>query len=243
MSQMTQFLISHGGLFLFLIVLADQSGLPFPAVPWLLAAGALAAGGKLSLLGAICWAALGSQAADMIWFYVGQRGKRRIFRVFPDLESRKRTLPRKLHTRSILRGVRVLTAAKFLPFGTVVPLRAGALEVGLLRFFLIDACSSVFYAVVYVVSGFIFHSQLEGVAAFMRKLGVVALLLLLAAVGAYLGCVILKRASKRTHHLSQSKFPSPIGNGGSETKESRAPGMPANLLHDDASREQLFLRG
>src|SRR5260370_40609824 len=120
MSQMTQFLISHGGLFLFLIVMADQSGLAFPAVPWLLAAGALAAGGKLSLLGAICWASLGSLGADMVWFYLGQRGKTRILRVFPHWEAWKHILPRKLHTRLILRGVRVLTVAKFLPFGTVV---------------------------------------------------------------------------------------------------------------------------
>src|SRR6266478_5608430 len=106
MNQITRFLISHGGLFLFPIVLADQSGLPFPAVPWLLAAEALAAGGKLSLLAAICWAAQGSLAADMIWFYLGQRGKKRIFRVFPDLESRKRTLPRKLHTRLFIQRFR-----------------------------------------------------------------------------------------------------------------------------------------
>ena len=227
MSQITQLLISHGGLFLFLIVLADQSGLPFPAVPWLLASGALAAGGKLSLLGAICWAALGSLGGDMIWFYLGQRGKRRIFRVFPDLESRKRMLPRKLNTRLILRGVRVLTAAKFLPLGSVVPMRAGALEVGPLRFFLIDAFSSVLFAAVYVVLGFIFHSQLEEAVAFVRKLGVVALLLVVAAIGAYLGCVILKRASRRTHHLSQSKSPSPTDNSGSETKESPAAETPA----------------
>ncbi|SPE44748.1 membrane hypothetical protein [Candidatus Sulfotelmatobacter sp. SbA7] len=222
MSQMTQFLISHGGLFLFLIVLADQSGLLFPAVPWLLAAGALAAGGKLSLPGAICWAALGSLGADMIWFYLGQRGKRRIFRVFPHWEAQKRTLPRKLYTRLILRGVRVLTAAKFLLFGTVVPLRAGALEVGLLRFFLIDAFSSVVYAAVYVVSGFIFHSQLEQAVAFVRKLGLVALVLLVAAGGAYLGCVVLKRASKRTHHFSQSNLPSRIGGDGSERTKTLA---------------------
>src|SRR5690349_10545471 len=78
MSQMTRFLISHGGLFLFLIVLADQGGLPVPAVPWLLAAGALAASGRLSLVGAICWAALGSLGADLIWFRLGQHGKRSI---------------------------------------------------------------------------------------------------------------------------------------------------------------------
>ncbi|HXJ56385.1 MAG TPA: DedA family protein [Verrucomicrobiae bacterium] len=220
-------LISHGGLFLFLTVLADQGGLPFPAVPWLLAAGALVAGGKLSLFAAICWAALGSLVADMIWYYLGQRGKRRIFRVCPDLESRKRTLPRKLPARLILRGVRVLTAAKFLPFGTVVPLRAGALEVGSLRFLLIDAFSSVVYAAVYLVLGFIFHNQLEQAVAFARKLGVVALLLLVAVVGAYLGWVMLKRGSKPTHHLNQSKLPSPIDGGRSESKESRAAGTPA----------------
>jgi membrane protein DedA with SNARE-associated domain len=196
-------------------------------VPWLLAAGALAADGKLSLLGAICWAALGSMAADMIWFYLGQRGKRRVFRVFPGLESRKLTLPRKLHTRLILRDVRVLTAAKFLPFGTIVPLHAGALEVGSLRFFLIDAISSVVYAAVYVVSGFIFHSQLEQAVAFVRRLGGVALPLFVAAVAVYLGCVVFKRASRRTHHLSESKSTSPTDTGGSEAKESPAAGTPA----------------
>ena len=221
MSQMTQFLISHGGPFLFLIVLADQSGLPFPAVPWLLAAGALAVGGKLSLVGAICWAALGSLAADMIWFYLGQRGKTRIFRVFPQLAARKHPLPTKLHARLILRGVRVLTAAKFLPFGTVVPMRAGAHEVGLLRFFLIDAFTSIVYAAVCVATGFVFHDQLEQVVAFGRNLGVAALLLLVAAVGAYLGGVLLTRASKRTDNL-KPEFPSPTNGARSEIKEPRA---------------------
>src|SRR5260370_3339484 len=150
MSQMNEFLISHGGLFLFLIVLTDQIGLPFPAVPWLLAAGALAARGKLILLSAIYWAALGSLGADMIWFYLGQRGKTPIFRVFPDLKSRKHLAPLKLHTRFILGRLWVLTVAKFLPFGNVVSLRCGVLKVGLLRFFLIDAFSTVVYAAVYV---------------------------------------------------------------------------------------------
>jgi len=201
MSQITQLLISHAGLFLFLTAFADQSGLPFPAVPWLLAAGALAAAGKLGLFAAVWWAALGSVLADMAWFYLGQRGKTRVFRVFPDLESWKRTMPGKLPSRLILRAVRVLTAAKFLPFGTVVPLRAAALEVGSLRFFLIDDFSSV-YAAAYLVLGFIFHSQLEEVAAFVRRLGIVALLLVVAAVAVYLGCVVFKRASRRTHYLT-----------------------------------------
>ena len=66
MTQISQFLISHGGLFLFVMALVEESGLPLPAAPWLLAAGAMAAVGKLSLLASIWWAALGSLLGDMI---------------------------------------------------------------------------------------------------------------------------------------------------------------------------------
>ena len=100
------------------------------------------------------------------------------------------------HNQPARSPVRVFTAAKFLPFGTVIPMRAGALEVGLFRFFLIGAFTSIVYAAVYVVLGFAFHDQLERVMAFVGKLGVVALLLLVAAAGAYLGWVVLKPASK-----------------------------------------------
>jgi membrane protein DedA with SNARE-associated domain len=210
MTQISQFLISHGGLFLFVMALAEESGLPLPAAPWLLAAGALAAGGKLSFLASTWWAALGSLAGDMIWFYLGQRGKRRIFRLFPHLESVKRTIPRRLHVKLVLRGVRILTAAKFIPFGTVVSLRAGALEVGSLRFLLIDALSSVLYVGVYIALGFTFHSQLEQVVAFVGKLGVVALVLLVIAFATYASWALLKGASKQTHQFSQSRLQSQI---------------------------------
>lgn len=205
MSVVTQFVISYGGLFLFIMALVEQMGVPVPGVPGLLAAGALAASGKLSLFAALCWAAMGSLAADMISFYLGQRGKGRIFRVFPDLESIKRGLPRKLNARLILRGVWKVIAAKFLPLGTVVPLRAGALEVGSLAFFLVDAFCSLFYAAVYLCLGFLFHSQLEGLVAFVRKLGAVALVLILVAVGAYIARAILRRSSKRPHYLANSE--------------------------------------
>ena len=58
MNQITQFLISHGGLFLFVVGFAEQNGLPLPGAPWLLAAGALSASGKFSLLAAIGWTAV-----------------------------------------------------------------------------------------------------------------------------------------------------------------------------------------
>ena len=50
MTDTTQFLINHGPPLVFAAVFLDQMGVPLPAVPWLLAAGALSATGKFSLL-------------------------------------------------------------------------------------------------------------------------------------------------------------------------------------------------
>jgi membrane protein DedA with SNARE-associated domain len=204
MSAITQFLIAHGGWFLFLIGFAGQSGLPIPGSPWLLAAGALAASGRFSLIAAICCAALGSLVADAAWFYVGQRGKGRIFRVFPHLHAVQSKLHQATRTDSTLRGAWMLTAAKFLPLGTGVPLHAGALEVGSLRFLLVDAFCSVFYAAVYVFLGFSFHNQLEQVVAFLRKLGAASLLLIVILAGTYV-VYRFKRSPNRVTDIIQTK--------------------------------------
>ena len=47
MNEINQFLGAYGGLILFVTVFAEQSGLPIPAAPWLLAAGALGDGPDL----------------------------------------------------------------------------------------------------------------------------------------------------------------------------------------------------
>ena len=197
MNQITQFLISYGGLFLFVAGFMEQSGLPFPGGLCILAAGALAASGKYSLLAAVCWAAVGCVAADAIWFHLGHCGKSRVFRVFPHLHAVQSRLRQATLTGSILHGARMLTPAKFLPFGSVVPLHAGALEVGSLRFLLVDAFTSVFYAAVYAFLGFAFHKQLEQVVAFLRKLGAVSLLLIVVLAGTYVVHWFLKHHPKR----------------------------------------------
>ena len=203
MNQITQFLIAHGGWFLFLIGFAEQSGLPFPGAPWLMAAGALSASGKFSLLAAIGWAAAGSFVADAIWFFLGHRGKARVFRVFPHLQAAQVKLERATLAKTVLHGMRMLTAAKFLPFGTVIPMHAGALNVGRLRFLLVDAFTSVVYAAVYAALGFVFHKQLEKVVAFLRKLGAVSLLLIVVLVGGYVVHWFLK------HHAEREAQPDP----------------------------------
>jgi len=203
MNQITQVLISYGGLFLFVAGFMEQSGLPFPGGLCLLAAGALAASGKYSLIAAVWWGATGCVAADAIWFHLGHRGKSSVFRVFPHLHGVQSRLRQATLTGSILHGARMLTAAKFLPFGSVIPLHAGAMEVGSLRFLLVDAFASVVYAAVYTALGFAFHKQLEQVVAFIRKLGAVSLLLIVVLAGGYVVHWFLK------HHAEREAQPEP----------------------------------
>ena len=196
MNQITQFLIAHGGLILFAIAFTEQFGLPFPGAPWLMAAGALSASGRFSLLASIGWAAAGCVAADAIWFFLGHRGKARVFRLFPHLQAVQVRLERATLTKTVLLGTRKLTVAKFLPFGTVIPMHAGALEVGRLRFLLVDAFTSVVYAAVYAALGFAFHNQLEQVVVFIHKLGAISLLLIAILAGTYVAQHFLKRRRK-----------------------------------------------
>jgi membrane protein DedA with SNARE-associated domain len=66
MSDITQFLLSHGGPVLFAIVFAEQAGLPLPSAPWLLAAGALSASSKINAALAIEMAALAALMAGSL---------------------------------------------------------------------------------------------------------------------------------------------------------------------------------
>jgi undecaprenyl-diphosphatase len=196
-NQIIHFIISYGGPLLFVAGFAEQSGFPFPGGAFLVAAGALAASGKFDLITGIGSAAAGCVAADAIWFFLGHRGKSRVFRMFPHLQAAQVKLERATLAKTVLHGMRMLTAAKFLPFGTVVPMHAGALEVGRLRFLLVDAFTSVVYAAVYAALGFAFHNQLELLVAFLRNLGAVSLLLIVVLAGTYVVHWFLKHDPKR----------------------------------------------
>jgi membrane protein DedA with SNARE-associated domain len=105
--------------------------------------------------------------------------------------------------RLILRGLEVLTAAKFLPFGILVPLRAGAIEIGPWRFVLVDAVCSLFYASVYVLPGFIFHGQLEQFVKGVRRFGAFTFVLLLLLVGGYVSSSVVKRIRFKKGHAQK----------------------------------------
>src|SRR5258705_8637977 len=110
-----EFLVRHGAAVLFAVVFVEQMGVPLPAAPWLLTAGALAATGRISWFVALSAATVGSLLADLIWFYLGRYGGQRMLNLLcrislePDLCVCR---AEDLFTRYRVRGV---VAAEFIP--------------------------------------------------------------------------------------------------------------------------------
>ena len=76
MNDAVELLVRYGEAVVFAVVLAEQIGLPVPAVPVLLAAGALAGAGKISLASAILLSLVACFAGDLVWYELGRyRGR------------------------------------------------------------------------------------------------------------------------------------------------------------------------
>ena len=73
MYHLIQFLLAHGYLVLFGFVLAEQIGLPIPAVPILLAMGALTGRGHFGFVEALLLAAAAATLGDLLWYTLGRR--------------------------------------------------------------------------------------------------------------------------------------------------------------------------
>ena len=73
MSETLEILSQYGYLVLFAFVLAEQIGLPIPAVPVLLGVGALTGAGRMSLALAFGAVLAASLPPDLVWYELGRR--------------------------------------------------------------------------------------------------------------------------------------------------------------------------
>src|SRR5262245_7520734 len=144
MNEIVQSLAAYGGAVLFAAVFVDQAGLPLPAVPWLLAAGALSVNGEMHAEVAIGISALACLSADSLWFYAGRRGGNRVVKWLSRLSLAPNASLRRTKGLFDRQGLPGFVMAKFLPgVGTVVPPLAGALGMSATRFLLFDSFGSL----------------------------------------------------------------------------------------------------
>lgn len=122
----THLLLTYGYLVVFAWVLVEQLGVPLPAVPALVAAGALSATGQMNLALTFLAALLASLAADMVWFHIGRRYGHAVLNVLCKLSLEPTTCVRRTQLSFSRNRGAMLIFAKFVPgLATVAPPVAG----------------------------------------------------------------------------------------------------------------------
>src|SRR5436190_4753917 len=162
MTDITQFLAKYGLLVVFAAVFVEQIGIPLPAIPWLLAVGALSAAGDFSPLLAIGLTVLGCILPDAIWFYLGRYRGNRVLGFLCRISLEPDSCVRRTENMFTRYGLRSLIVAKFLPgfISTVAPPLAGMSKMSVARFLFFDGIGSLLYAACFVFLGYSFTHQI-----------------------------------------------------------------------------------
>ena len=194
MNETLEFLVRHGTSVLFAAVFVEQMGLPLPAAPWLLAAGALAGIGKMNWFVALSAAVIGSVLADTIWFYLGRHGGQRVLSLLCRISLEPDSCVRRTQDLFTRYGMRGVVGAKFIPgLSTLAPPLAGSSGVSTPRFLFFDGLGSLLYGGFFIVVGVLFSHQLEEIIDALAGLGHSALGVVIGSVALYIGYKYFKR--------------------------------------------------
>jgi membrane protein DedA with SNARE-associated domain len=171
----------------FLNVLVAQLGLPIPALPMLIVAGALLAEGTLHLLPLAVVIVAASLLGDVPWYLAGRRYGYRVLRTLCRISLEPDSCVKQTENIFARWGPPSLLLAKYIPgFSTVAPPLAGAMHVGFCRFIAYSAVSASLWAAVPVASGFFFRREIEQLLTRIEAMGAGALAVAATLVVVYI---------------------------------------------------------
>ena len=177
----------YGLIAVFVVVLAEQLGLPIPALPVLVMAGAFASDNPLYGIAALALALLAAIIGDCVWFLAGRRYGHRVLRLLCRISLSPDACARQTENAYERRGAATLVIAKFVPgLSTLAPPLAGALRISTASFLLLDAAGAVLWAGAGLLMGRIFHRDIDAALAWLAQSGFIAVLLVVALLACYI---------------------------------------------------------
>jgi membrane protein DedA with SNARE-associated domain len=199
---MLEFVMHYGYALLFAWVLAEQGGLPIPATPLLLAAGALAGQGRMNLALVVMLTGAGCLGADIFWYHIGKRRGAVVLNLLCRIAMEPDSCVRRTEHTFSRYGARTLLICKFVPgLNTAAPALAGMVREPYGRFLLFDIIGGLLWTLTYTLLGFVFSKQLDRIAQGTHLLGGGLVVLFATAVVAY----VLYRWYDRERFLRQVK--------------------------------------
>lgn len=180
-------LIAQYGLVLvFFNVLLAQAGVPMPAVPTLIVAGALAANAQLSVVGILVAALVACLLGDLAWYVAGRRYGGGVMRTICRISLSPDSCVRQSQLRFQRWRGQVLLFAKFVPgLSTVAPPLVGAMGLPPLSFLWLDGLGSLLWAGLAVGVGYAFAAQIDQLLETLASAGTLAIELLAVLLALY----------------------------------------------------------
>jgi membrane protein DedA with SNARE-associated domain/rhodanese-related sulfurtransferase len=188
MNDIVQFLVKHGYSVLFAAVFARQMCLPVPALLFLIAAGALAGSGRLSLPVALALAVIACVLADWVWYEFGRRWGDAILHFLHGLAIDPDAADRTSKKNFARYGPQVLVVAKFVVgLDAAAPPLAGMSGTSRLRFMAFDAVGAALWSGAYAGLGYVFSQDLDRAVAYAARMGKLLAIVAFGGLGVYVG--------------------------------------------------------
>ena len=187
MDQLIALIQKHGLWLVFANVLAEQAGVPVPAYPTLIIAGAYLTLGEHRMLALVTVGALAAVIADTLWYLAGRRFGTRVLRTLCRISLSPDSCVRQTETIFERFGPASMVFAKFVPgFASVATALAGALGLRYWKFLLFDLVGSLLWVGVAVTIGYVFRDAIGDALETLQSLGKWGLVLVVAAFAAWI---------------------------------------------------------
>jgi len=188
-------LLLYGYVLLFAWVLVEQLGIPLPATPVLLAAGALSAQHGINFFLALLAGLAASLIADSTWFLIGRRYGHHVLRILCKLSMEPAVCVRRTQNSFGRRRAATIMIAKFVPgLATLAPPVAGQNGMTYGSFLLFDAIGATAWLSALLVAGRCFGDLLRRNPSLLDWVGRFSgALLVLGVLGFFVGRVIRRR--------------------------------------------------
>ena len=178
-------IIHHAGWVLFAWVFVNQSGVPVPVVPTLVAAGALPGRGGSSCAVMLAAAAGAALVADMVWYGIGRWHGAQVLSLLGRVLHRPRVWIDHIEHAFHAHEVGFQLWAQFLPqLNPIAAGLAGATGVGLPRYIVIASAAAMAWAGTWIAVGYLLANVLADAIAYRGFWIVVLVAVAIVAFGA-----------------------------------------------------------
>lgn len=172
MQATIEFLVEYGYLVVFVWMLLAQAGVPLPVIPLLVAAGALAADGRLDAGVVLAVGVAASLLSDLLWYWLGRRLGGKVLGFLCRVALEPETCVRSTENAFRRHGALTVVFAKFVPgLSTVAPPLAGMIGMPAAVFLLLDALAAAIWTAVFVATGWLLRDRIEALAEPMAATG------------------------------------------------------------------------